>query len=279
LDVQRWTLDVHGVHGVQGALDAAGFFAQRRRFSMTAPADNPANPTDAPPPAAAGVKRPVVKSIRGWQRAALQPVGWLLRTWLRTLRVSASPEAVAALSITDRPLAFTLWHNRLLLTAEVFRRYRQGRPIYALVSPSKDGAWLTAFFGLVGMRTVRGSSHKLGREAVGALVEVIRDGHDIGVTPDGPRGPCYEFKPGALIVARRTRTPLLLLGVAFESAWRLPSWDRFALPKPFSAVRLYGRVVEVDALADREHAARTITGLLNAMNPDSDTESGFRKAI
>ncbi len=240
---------------------------------MNEPADN--SSTDAPPVA---VKKPVVKSIKSWQLAALQPVGWLLKVWLRSLRISASAEAVAALSIQDRPLAFTLWHNRLLLTAEVFRRYRKGRPIYALVSPSKDGAWLTAFFGLVGMRTVRGSSHKLGREAVTALVDVLRAGNDIGITPDGPRGPIYEFKAGALIVTRRTKTPLLLLGVSFESTWRLPSWDRFAVPKPFSGVRLYGRMVEVEDMADRDAAARMIENHLNTMNPDSD-ESGFKEMI
>lgn len=236
---------------------------------MTAPAEN----ISARSPSVATPK-PVVRSIKWWQRAALQPVGWLLKVWLRSLRVSASREAIAALSIRDRPLAFTLWHNRLLLTAEVFRRYRQNRPIYALVSPSKDGAWLTAFFALVGMRTVRGSSSKLGREAVTALVDVLRADNDIGITPDGPRGPIYVFKPGVLIVTRRTRTPMLLLGVSFESAWQLPSWDRFILPKPFSGVRFYGRMIETDAMADRNAAARHIESLLNEMNPDLET-SGF----
>lgn len=205
-------------------------------------------------------------------------MGWLLKVWLRSLRVSASAETVAALSIQDRPLAFTLWHNRLIITAEVFRRYRNGRPIYALISPSKDGAWLAAFFDLVGIKTVRGSSHKLGREAVTQLVDVLRAGNDIGITPDGPRGPIYEFKPGALIVTRRTKTPLLLLGASFEADWRLPSWDRFALPRPFSGVRLYGRLIETDAMPDRDQAAQTIESLLNNMNPDSD-ESGFRAAV
>ncbi len=247
---------------------------------MTEPADNPANHSDAEPAGATALpgKRPVVKSIRGWQRVALQPLGWLLKAWLRSLRVSASPETVAALSIQDRPLAFTLWHNRLIITAEVFRRYRNGRPIYALISPSKDGAWLAAFFELVGIRTVRGSSHKLGREAVTQLVDVLRAGNDIGITPDGPRGPIYEFKPGALIVTRRTKTPLLLLGASFEAVWRLPSWDRFILPRPFSGVRFYATVIESQALADRDEATRSLQSSLNAMNPDLD-EAVFRPAI
>ena len=68
------------------------------------------------------------------------------------------------------------------------------------------------FSPLAGVGTVRGSSSRLGREAATTLVETLRAGHDIGLTPDGPRGPRYELKPGGLIVARRTRAPLLLIG-------------------------------------------------------------------
>jgi lysophospholipid acyltransferase (LPLAT)-like uncharacterized protein len=141
--------------------------------------------------------------------------------------------------------------------------------MYALVSPSQDGAWLTAFFSLIGLRTVRGSSNSLGREAAAALVGVLRDGYDVGITPDGPRGPRYEFKPGALIVARRTKTPFLLVGADFESAWRLnKAWDRFYLPKPFSRVRMRCELVTAEELADRDGAAARLQKRLVELNPD-----------
>jgi lysophospholipid acyltransferase (LPLAT)-like uncharacterized protein len=118
------------------------------------------------------------------------------------------------------------------------------------------------------MRTVRGSSSRLGREAATALVEVLRSGHDIGITPDGPRGPCYDFKPGALIVTRRTRTPLLLIGAEFESAWQLRSWDRFYLPKPFSRVRMRCHHVPATELQNRDAATAAVAAQLLALNPD-----------
>jgi lysophospholipid acyltransferase (LPLAT)-like uncharacterized protein len=119
-----------------------------------------------------------------------------------------------------------------------------------------------------GLRAVRGSSSNFGREAAAALVEVQRAGHDIGITPDGPRGPCYDFKPGAVIVPRRTGAPLLLVGGDFKSAWQLKSWDRFYLPTPFSRVRLHCELVENEQLADRDAAAATIQARLLALNPD-----------
>jgi lysophospholipid acyltransferase (LPLAT)-like uncharacterized protein len=211
---------------------------------------------------------PVIHGLRGWRRLALLPLGLLMRAWGMTLHIEASPEARRNLEKIDEPVAFTLWHNRLFITSEIFRRYRHGRPVYGLVSPSKDGAWLEAFFSLVGIRAVRGSSHKLGREAVTALVEVMRAGNDIGITPDGPRGPIYEFKAGGLIVARRVQAPLLLLGCDFEASWQFPSWDRFHLPQPFSRVRVYCETVPASSLGDREVSSVELQARLLKMSPD-----------
>jgi len=211
----------------------------------------------------------VPHEISGWRRLLLWPLGALVRLWGRTLRFETSEEDLRNLRKIDEPVAFVLWHNRLFVTPEVWRRYRQGRPLYALVSASQDGAWLTAFFSLVGLSAVRGSSSRLGREAASALVGVLRAGHDVGITPDGPRGPRYVLKPGALIVARRTQTPLLLLGAEFHSAWQLKrAWDQFYLPKPFSRVRLHCELVTAAELADREAAAARFEQRLREMSPD-----------
>ncbi len=211
--------------------------------------------------------------ITGWRRALLWPLGALLRLWGRSLRFDTTPEDLAAYTKKDQPVAIVLWHNRLFLAAEIVRRYRGGRPAYALVSASQDGAWLSAFFSLVGLATVRGSSSRLGREAATALVDTLRAGHDVGITPDGPRGPCYDLKPGGVIVARRTRAPLLLIGAEFESAWRLRSWDRFYLPRPFSRVRMRCEIIASTELADRDAALDRLRNRLLALNPDA-TEAG-----
>ncbi|MCC6415062.1 MAG: DUF374 domain-containing protein [Opitutaceae bacterium] len=209
--------------------------------------------------------------ISGWRRVVLWPLGLLVRLWGMSLRFQESEGDLCNFTKHDEPIAMILWHNRLFLAADIFRRYRHPKPMYALVSPSQDGAWLTAFFSLIGLRAVRGSSNSLGREAASALVGVLRAGCDVGITPDGPRGPRYEFKPGALIVARRTQTPLLLVGADFESAWRLnKAWDRFYLPKPFSRVRMRCELVTAAELADREGASARLQARLLALNPDRD---------
>lgn len=204
-----------------------------------------------------------------WQRILLWPLVRLVRLWGRSLRFDMTPEDVRNCSKCDEPVAFVLWHNRLFLASEVHRRFRSHRPLYALISASKDGALLTTFFAMVGgLRAVRGSSSNFGREAAAKLVEMQRAGHDIGITPDGPRGPCYELKAGAVIVPRRTGVPVLLLGGEFESAWRLKSWDRFYLPRPFSRVRLHCELIPNDQLADRDVASVNLQARLLTINPD-----------
>ena len=209
-----------------------------------------------------------VNELFGWRRLALWPVGLVARLWVGSLRLEMSPEEQRTMERQDRPAAFILWHNRLFLGPAIYRRYRAAKPLHALISASQDGAWLSAFFSLMGMRSVRGSSSRLGREALTGLVEVVRAGHDVGITPDGPRGPCYDFKPGALIVARRTGCLALLVGGEFTSAWRVRSWDGFYLPKPFSRVRIRCLDASDELGAERDDAAEKIAARLREINPD-----------
>ena len=196
------------------------------------------------------------------------PVAMVVRLWLMTVRIQAPDQDTKVITFQGEPTLFVLWHNRLFMTAEIFRRYRGGHPIYCLVSASNDGAWLAAFFSAVGMRAVRGSSSRFGREAASALVEVLRSGNDVGITPDGPKGPAYEMKPGALIVARRAQARVVLLGIDFESSWRVSSWDGFHLPRPFSRAHARFELVLADELKDRDLAARRIGARLVDLNPD-----------
>lgn len=230
---------------------------------MSAESSNP------PPAPASPVSASSVRHISGWRRLLALPLAVFIRLWGMSLRFELDEASRAAYSRTDKPIAFILWHNRLFLVAEIARRFRKGRPVYGLVSASKDGAWLETFFELMGIKAVRGSSSRLGREAASALVDVLKQGHDIGVTPDGPRGPCYDFKAGAVVVARRGHAQILLVGGSFSHAWHLRSWDRFILPLPFSKVKLRGlEISEQESLGDRTTLVASLATSLRRINPD-----------
>ena len=222
---------------------------------MSLAPDSAAAPTHANP-----------RVLAGWKKLLAAFAGLLIRVWSSSLRVTLSPASRDLITAHDRPALFVLWHNRLFIAAHIARRFRDRRPLHCLISTSKDGAWLSAFFASMGLGAVRGSSSKGGREAAGALVRVLRDGNDAGITPDGPRGPRYVCKPGALIVARRGGARVIVLGINYESAWRLRSWDQFLLPRPFSRVRLVVReVTEADLHAD--DAPARLEAVLRELNP------------
>jgi lysophospholipid acyltransferase (LPLAT)-like uncharacterized protein len=226
-------------------------------------------PAPAPKPERGPARKTQVHALSGWRRAVLWPLAMVVLGWTRTLRIELSPVARHQLGKVDEPVVFALWHNRLFVAAEMFRRHQRGRDVYGLVSTSRDGAWLEAFFSLVGMRSVRGSSSRRGREAALGLVDVLRAGNDIGVTPDGPRGPRYEFKAGLLVVARRARVPVVLFGAAYEAAWALPSWDGFLLPHPFSRVRVSYDKVLYAQLAGAAMTTEQLEARLRVINPDA----------
>ncbi len=209
----------------------------------------------------------VVYELTGWRRLAVRLLGVVASLWGRSLRIELTAEDLRTITKNDEPLSIVLWHNRLFLAAEIVRRFRR-RPVYALVSASQDGAWLAAFFSAIGMHCVRGSSSHLGREAVAALVEKLRAGYDIGITPDGPRGPMYDFKGGAYIVTRRAGAPALLIGGRFATARRLKSWDGFYLPLPFSRVRMSCRQVSAAELRAPNMTVAALRERLMTINPD-----------
>ena len=134
------------------------------------------------------------------------------------------------------------------------RCYARRRPKgMALTSTSRDGGLVAEFLDRFGIGPVRGSATRRGSAAVRELAAWLRRGHDVAITPDGSRGPCYEIKPGLVLLAQLTGRPLLPISFEYADAWRLKSWDRFFVPKPFS--RATFRVGEMHPVQRTANAA------------------------
>jgi len=181
----------------------------------------------------------------------------ILRLWLATLRVRAN---VPVIDDVDGPHILLLWHDRLFVAPLVTSRYVR-RPVTALISTSKDGGWLVAFFRVMGIKAVRGSSNKRGAAALVSLTRAVRAGDHAGVTPDGPKGPRRHCKPGVVALAKLTSRPFMILGINCHSVWRTRSWDRFSMPKPFSRVDL--TLVEVPC-PSRDESDEAVAARLEA---------------
>jgi len=157
----------------------------------------------------------------------------------------------------DKPFIGVVWHKDLLFALDFFRRRKK---IVVMVSRSKDGELVAKALQRMGYRTVRGSSSAGGREALGELSALVRDGWGAAIIADGPRGPARQAKIGCVLAARNSGAPLLLWGVHATPNITLRNWDQTLIPKPFATIFLsYGGPIYVPAHATRE-VCETIRG-------------------
>jgi lysophospholipid acyltransferase (LPLAT)-like uncharacterized protein len=158
---------------------------------------------------------------------------------------------------------YCIWHNRLALCMRLYygyvRKHNQIPGLAAMISASKDGAFLSAVLQRFGVQPVRGSTSRRGRQALLELTKWAGRGYDLAITPDGPRGPCYQVQDGVMALAQLTG--LAIVPLAYNLGWkiRLKSWDRFQIPLPFSRCEMIlGKPVRVprEATAREREALR-----------------------
>ena len=159
--------------------------------------------------------------------------------------------------IKGRAAIFAVWHGDLLMLGQLYRRYRKRVHGKVLISDHFDGRLISRTISYFGFETIVGSTSK---RAVGALIEAIRalrEGYDVGITPDGPRGPRHQVGSGIVKMAQKTGAPIVLVSIVPSSYWEFASWDRFKIPKPFGTLRFYTQCVDVRGLS-LEEAKRLI---------------------
>jgi hypothetical protein len=201
----------------------------------------------------------------------IRAVAWtaarIICLWLRTLRCqfgSLGPNVEPLRADLPGWFIYAFWHENLLLPA-----YLYGRPdIYVLVSQHADGQLIAEVCGHLGFRLIRGSTTRGGVEAVRRMLRCGRQAH-LAITPDGPRGPRRRVQPGVVYVAAKTGLPIVAAGFGYERAWRMNSWDRFALPRPWCrAACVLAAPIAVPADAGREqleHYRRQVEAALLAV--------------
>jgi lysophospholipid acyltransferase (LPLAT)-like uncharacterized protein len=178
-----------------------------------------------PPAAARAVAAPAMRLLAGSWRVTTQ-----------------HEERWRPLYEAGRAHVFLLWHEALLPLLWHHRRQN----IAIVVSANRDGQYLADFARSLGYRAVRGSSSKGAARALLGAVRELQAGRSVAFTPDGPRGPRRELKPGVVAAAQRGAGVIVPIHARADRAWRLDSWDRFLIPKPGARVMVtYGRPFEV----------------------------------
>ena len=150
-------------------------------------------------------------------------------------------------------LAF--WHGTMIIPWYIHRN----SGFAALTSKSKDGDLLAKQLKHWKYEVVRGSSSKGGEVALEIMVDHAKNEYSIAITPDGPRGPEYKFKAGAVVTAKKSKVPVILMGVGVKSKKILHSWDKFQVPNPFSNIKvIYSDPIYIDENLNYDETSKII---------------------
>jgi lysophospholipid acyltransferase (LPLAT)-like uncharacterized protein len=172
------------------------------------------------------------------QRLAACLLTWLIRCLAATLRFRIDDRSGYFQGKPSGKIIIVFWHNRLALCGVLYQRYIlkyfPERRIAGLVSASRDGGLLAQILENFRIVPIRGSSSRRGAQAMIEMATCVERGYDLGLTPDGPRGPRYEVQDGVIVTAQLTGVPIV--PIAYHLSWkiRINSWDGFLVPLPFA---------------------------------------------
>jgi lysophospholipid acyltransferase (LPLAT)-like uncharacterized protein len=149
------------------------------------------------------------------------------------------------------------WHNRLLMACFGWPGIKE---FHMLISSHSDGKVIAKVVAHEGIKTIAGSKGKGGMDALRKMIRILKQGHTVGVTPDGPRGPCYSVSEGTLTLARLAGVDILPFTYSSTPSKSLKSWDSFRVALPFSkGILMWGepfRINPQDPIATQQMALR-----------------------
>jgi lysophospholipid acyltransferase (LPLAT)-like uncharacterized protein len=244
-------------------------------------------PVESPPPRNTLYRRRTRSSRRltpqrlflyrlGARVAELVIRGWWAMT--RVTRVLGDGRLEAALAEHGAVIP-VYWHRHQLLPVQYLLAHRdRGLRLGFLVSPSVDGEMPAMIVRRAGGHAIRGSANQTGAQALrDFFLAIQREGLSPALTPDGPRGPVGEFKPGAILLSQLSGKPMIPMAFAARRPFVFPTWDRFVLPLPFTRAVL--AVGEPRVAPKRLDAAALSQWQLDMAAELGDLEAAARNAL
>ena len=191
----------------------------------------------------------------------------LLKLIGRTLRIEQNTIFRDCFN-SEEPRIVVLWHGEQGLSC-CFLDYCKGLTnlrLSALVSPHHDGRMAGTALQRFGMKIIWGSSSQQGSRALIQLRNELKKDNHVAITPDGPTGPIHEAKQGAILLSSKTGVPIQPMVFHASKTWKLGSWDKLQIPKPFSHLRCrMGDLVKVSSDLTSDEIASETNKLTNAI--------------
>lgn len=201
---------------------------------------------------------------------------WFIKLLALTIRIQDEPRGFNE-KITTIHAIYTFWHCLMLIPAFVGRN----KNIQVLISQHSDGEYIAQVIKRLGFGVIRGSTTRGGARAVKGMVDKIREGYPVAITPDGPRGPRCIVQSGCIYLSQKTGLPIIPATIGLSHYWKLPSWDEFRIPKPLSrALIMYGDPIHIPpnlTEEETEHYRLLVEKIMNEMTETADASVRGKK--
>ena len=166
-------------------------------------------------------------------------------------------------TLSDENFIMACWHGELLMIPYAYLKYRKTPHVKLIISDHFDGTLIAKTLSHFGFGTIRGSSRRNAARALLQAIKALKEGYDLGITPDGPKGPRHEVADGIIVMAQKADVKITLVEIKPSAYWQLNSWDKFVIPKPFGTITYYiSDLIDIKGLGLEEARALIKEGLL-----------------
>ena len=182
---------------------------------------------------------------------------------IRFFSFTNKKEFIGPESLGNEPFIMACWHGELFMIPYAYTRYKKNPHVKLLISEHFDGNLIAKTLKFFGFETIRGSSTRGGAKALIQSIKELKRGYDLGITPDGPKGPRHEISDGIVVMAQKAKVDITLVEIKPSAYWQLNSWDKFVIPKPFGTIRYYiSNLIDIRDLEFEEARKLLKEGLL-----------------
>ena len=141
--------------------------------------------------------------------------------------------------LTEKQYVYVCWHGELFMSPQAYRQLHKTQDASAMISHHFDGELIARTYGFLGISSIRGSGRRGAKEVFLKAFRAVKEGREILITPDGPKGPRHHMHDGAVGLALKSKLPVCIIGFTCDHYWQLKSWDQFVIPKPFSKITFH----------------------------------------
>lgn len=181
--------------------------------------------------------KPLRKQVLRFLALALLPI--ICSQIIRLLYLTAKKKFHLPQSVPDEPFIVVFWHGNMIFQPFTYYKLRKTPNIKVMISSHFDGKIIAGIISFLGLDTIHGSSSKNAARVLIAAIKTLKNGGDVAITPDGPRGPRHEVADGVVVMAQKTNAKLIIFSCVADRYWQFKSWDQFMIPKPFANVDFY----------------------------------------